>query len=99
MKVKRILVFAEDEARAHLYGLKKYQIHENNEVEIFYWSFGREEGLILREGDWVQIIQQFGEVDAARCVNLLVRGALQQHFILRVMELNVFEVTKTSVAR
>lgn len=97
MKVKRILVFAEDEARAHLYGVKKYQIHENNQVEIFYWPFVRAEGLILREGDWIQIIQQFGEGGAERCVDLLVRGALQQHFILRVMDLNVFEVMKTSV--
>lgn len=90
--IKRIFVFANDETRASLRGLKVNQIRTRWSVQIFYWRFNRAEGLILQRGDWVQIIQEFGEQDAERCVDRLVNNALQQCYILKVLDINTFEV-------
>lgn len=90
--MKRIFVFANDETRASLYGLKINQVPTKLSPQIFHFRFNRAEGLILERGDWVQIIQEFGEQDAERCVDRLVNNALQQGYILKVMDINTFEV-------
>lgn len=90
--MKRIFVFANDETRASLYGLKPSQIATKDSLEIFYWKFRGAEGLRLEEGDWVQVIQELKEKDAEWCVDALVKGALQQGFFLKVMDINTFAV-------
>lgn len=88
----RVFVFANDESRASIHGLKGHQIHTQDPIQIFYWKFSMSEGLILEEGDWIQVIQQFGESEAGRCVSTLVKSALANGFFLKVMDINVFEV-------
>lgn len=91
--MKRIFVFANDETRASLYGLKpNHRIGSNESVHIFYKKFRYAEGLRLEEGDWVQVIQELKEKDAEWCVDALVRGALQQGFFLEVLDINTFAV-------
>ena len=92
--MKTIYVFANDETRARLYGLKNNQIHDGNAVQIFYKKFRGAEGLRLQDGDWVQVIQELGEKDAEWCVDALVKGALRQGCFLKVLDINTFAVFK-----